>query len=133
MTYQAPKNDAARKAWLRSLKDGDEVAWVTHRSVQLITVRRGREGEFLHTSGTQFNNRMTHTFTVVTGKGKQTGYADSADGWIVPVTLDHRRAVAAQTARERIIGAMSSSGLREFSDEQLLQVAAILWPSEVSK
>lgn len=132
MSTYPPKNDAAR-AWLRSLKDGDEVAWVTHRSVQLITVRRGREGEFLYTSGTQFNNRMTHTFTAATGKGKQTGHADSAEGWIVSVTPEHRRAVASHAARERIIGAMSSSGLREFSDEQLLQVAAILWPSEVSK
>ncbi len=126
-----PKNDAARKAWLHGLKDGDEVAWLAPRRVQLINVRRGREGEFLYTSGTQFNNRMTHTFTAATGKGKHTGYADSADGWIVPVTPEHRRTVTAHAARERIIGAMSSSGLREFSDEQILQAAAILWPSEV--
>lgn len=131
MTFQTPKNDAARKAWLRGLKDGDEVAWVSHCQTRIIAVRRGRGGEFLYTLGTQFNNRMTHTFTAATGKGKQTGYADSADGWIVPVTPEHRRAVAAQAARERIIRAMSSSGLREFTDEQLLQVAAILWPSEV--
>lgn len=129
MVFQAPKNDAARKAWLRGLKDGDEVTWVSHCQTRIIAIRRGREGEFLCTVGTQFNNRMTYIFTAATGKGKHTGYADSADGWIVPVTPEHRRTVAAQAARERIIGAMSRSGLREFSEEQLLKVAAILWPS----
>ena len=131
MVVQAPKNDAARKAWLRELKDGDEVAWVSHCQTRIITVYRGYKGAFLCTLGTKFNNRMTYTFTAATGKGKHTGYADSADGWIVPVTSEYRRTVAAQAARERIIGAMSSSGLREFSEEQLLKVAAILWPSEV--
>lgn len=130
MVFQAPKNDAARKAWLRGLEDGDEVAWVSHCQTQIVPIRRGRDA-FYWTSGTQYNNRMTHSFTFATGKGVKTDYADSADGWIVPVTPEHRRTVAAQAARERIIGAMSRSGLREFSEEQLLKVAAILWPSEV--
>lgn len=124
------RNDAARKAWLQGLKDGDEVAWVGSGQTQIITVRRGHAA-FYWTSGTQHNNRVTHSFTFATGKGVKTDYSDSADGWLWPVTDEHRQAVRAHEARHALRTAHWSSA--DFTDDQILAAAAALWPNGVPK
>ncbi len=117
----APRNDATRKAWLRNLKEGDEVAWIDGYRPKIISVKRDRDGNFKYQS---------YHFTQATGKGKANNYRDTK-GWIVPITDECRRIVAAYKAREDLVEAMSRSGLKEFSDEQILAVAAILWPNGI--
>ena len=114
-----PKNDKARKAWLASLKDGDEVAWVAEGSgPRRVTVKRGRD---------TFTSQHCQ-FTLATGKGKTDNWR-STDGWIVPLGPVLRETRVGE-ARERLERVKWQSWHGKVSDEQSLACATILWPDE---
>jgi hypothetical protein len=114
-----PKNDKARKAWLVSLNDGDEVAWIAGGSgSRRVTIMRARD---------TFVGRDCH-FTIATGKGK-TGNWRSTEGWIVPLDTV-RQEVRATEARERLERVKWQFWQKQATDEQVLACAAVMWPKE---
>lgn len=119
MNFTPPKNDKARKTWLASLKDGDEVAWIAEGSgPRRVTVKRGRD---------MFVGQNCQ-FTFATGKGKINNWR-STDGWIVPLDAV-RQEVRATEARERLERVKWQSWQKQATDEQALACAAIMWPEE---
>jgi len=120
------KNDKARKEWLAGLKDGDIIASEDAHGVRVGKVSRSgykRGGECFWLNGARY--------TVATGrKITRPGYSSTL-AWLIPATDEIKRTHDITQKRERIIASCSHSGLRAFTDAQILAIAAILWPSEV--
>jgi hypothetical protein len=122
-----PKNDKARKEWLASLKDGDEVVVIGESKMLITKVRRCNYRS-------EFTDDQRRTFTLASGKeigGKR---------WIVPLTsalLEQiMHSIQVQNARSRMSNvafagfAYHSAGAQKATDDQALACAAIMWPEE---
>ena len=122
------KNDKARKAWLAGLKDGDGIATMDDAGsvLGIGTVTRS-----LYTD--EFRVESIGCFTSKLGKGGRGHRGAHGCLWLVPLTEDMRAAFekrkAADRARSRIQSLNRFGGMPEFSDDQALAAAAILWPA----
>jgi hypothetical protein len=123
------KNDKARKEWLAGLKDGDEVAMVDEDGEV-----RGI-GPVQHRLYPPSFGVDSQRFTLRTGKRIAAG--STAGGWIVPLTDDVRarheqekRVLRAIDRLQQIGRFWGSTGWRQFTDDQILAVSAILWPEQ---
>lgn len=123
-----PKLDKERRAWLASLKDGDEVAWVCDYSPALIMkILVGRD---YFTGTDEKESHCRATFTKSQGKGRQGARVfRSTSGWIVPVTEELRKEHAVAKYRVQLGRADFSSTGRVDADK-ILATAAILWPRD---
>lgn len=119
-----PKNDKARKEWLASLKDGEEVVVIGESKMSTTKVSRCKYHP-------EFTDDQRRTFTLASGKevGKNC--------WLVPLTEEHKRQIqrtqlfASARSRMNRVGFMPWSCLDvKATDEQALACAAIMWPEE---
>ena len=130
-----PKMDKERREWLAGLKVGDEVAWTTEvmpvRIVKIAGVSRSEPPDFVVDNETEKNSHCRGKFTQKTGKGR-VGTFRPTNGWIVPVTEDHRRSHRVEEARQRLGSISFNRFAPKFCppDEKILAIAAILWPEE---
>ncbi len=121
-----PKNDKARKDWLASLREGDEVV-IMRLSWQRCDLRSAVVGR-------RWNDRLIQTtagamFTRATWK------ASGEQVWIVPMTDEHRAAINKQQLVSRARSAMSRvvwqhAGEHRASDDQAIACAKILFPDQ---
>ena len=118
-----PKNDKARKEWLASLKDGDEVAVCDDRGRMMVaSVIRYK---YFHLTG-------SGEYTVATGKRVR------REGWMLPLTDEHRKQIAraalVTSARTKMAGVLFApwgfNVTGAATDDQALACAAIMWPEE---
>lgn len=120
-----PKNDKARKEWLASLKDGDEVAILGDRQSVITIIRRCRYRE-------EFTDDQCRRFTLATGKERD-GWGNR---WIVPLTDELRAQIVRDETVARARGKLSRLYFARHAiddavtDDQALACAAIMWPEE---
>lgn len=122
-----PKNDKARKAWLASLKDGDEVVWQTQAGTVLV----GTVSTFRDRFSVCDRAFTLKTGTAAAGWNRQSGHY-LADGWLVPVTDELRSQAAHACARDQLKRLNWTDWQHKFTSEQILAVAAILWPKDAA-
>ncbi len=119
-----PKNDKTRKAWLASLKDGDEVAVITERRTKIVKLHRSsRYPNELRADG--------ECFTVASGK------YPGEDRWLIPATDDLKASVVRDDLIRCARLRMCAVGFEPWStrnvkatDDQAIACAAIMWPEE---
>jgi len=121
-----PKNDQARKDWLKSLRDGDEVAVCDDQgrmSIASVICSKYRPAFHLTGSG---------EYTLATGKRV------GRDAWMIPLTDERRKKIAraalVTSARTKMAGVMFApwgfNVTGAATDDQALACAAIMWPDE---
>lgn len=126
-----PKLDRAHRAWLTTLRIGDEVAWISRYSPARIVRIVQIDGHFIVDDEPVRESHCRATFTRLTGKGRS-GTFRPTSGWIVPVTDVLRREHSVEVARQRLCAVRFNRFAGDAPpDEKILAIAAILWPEEV--
>jgi hypothetical protein len=125
-----PKLDRAHRAWLTTLRIGDEVAWISRYSPARIVRIVQIDGHFIVDDEPAKERHCRATFTRLTGKGRS-GTFRPTTGWIVPVTDDLRKEHAVEVARQRLCAVQfNRSASNAPSSEKILAIASILWPED---
>lgn len=123
----AQKNDKAHKAWLAGLKDGDEAAVIDDdgacHGVGIVYRYKSRDEISLG----------SFRFTAKIGRSSLGHYRATGFCWLVPVTDELRAAASKRKAVDETEDQLSKvrfTQWRQFTDDQLLAVSAILWPEQ---
>jgi hypothetical protein len=116
-----PKLDKARKAWLAGLKAGDEVTRIFESGAPSIAMVDRADADVIRLEGNGHWEAPRYT--------RKSGTSTSKRGWIVPVTAEYRQQALISKLRSKL--QWSTRDLwRDAIDEQILAVAAILWPEK---
>lgn len=119
-----PKNDKARKAWLASLKDGDEVVWQR----QAGAVRVGTISTICDRFSVCDRAFTLKAGTAVAGWNSRDGHY-LADGWLLPVTDELRSQAAREVAIKCALNQIRRLDWHDWAKldgVKLLAIAAIL-------